>query len=206
MPVSEQLYPVGLVVAGKHCVVIGGGSVAARKVAGLVESGAVVTVVAPSMCREVAEMPVMRVVRPYEAGDLEGAWLAIVATDDPAVNRRVYADAEAARVWVNAADDPVACSFTLPAVLRRGPVTVAVSTGGHSPALAGWLRAKIGTQIGSEVADLAVLLSEVRDEFKAAGRSTEEVDWRPALDSDMLELIKAGQVSQARERLKACLS
>ena len=83
---------------------------------------------------------------------------------------------------------------------------VTVSTAGHSPALAGWLRGQLAAQLGPEVGLLAELLSEARDQLKAAGRSTEEVDWRPALDSDMLELIRSGRTAQARERLQACLS
>ncbi len=203
---SEVLYPVSLVVAGRRCVVVGGGTVAARKVAALLDAGADVVVVAPEVCAEIRDMPVQVEERPYTAGDLDRAWLAIAATDDPEVNRRVHADGHHARVWVNAADDPAACAFTLPAVLRRGPVSVAVSTGGHSPALAGWLRDQIAAQLGPEIGRLAELLSEARDELQAAGRSTEGLDWRKALDSDMLELIRKGLVAQARERLQACLS
>ena len=83
---------------------------------------------------------------------------------------------------------------------------VTVSTAGHSPALASWIRGQVAAQLGPEVGLLAELLSEARDQLKAAGRSTEDVDWRPALDWDMLELIKAGQLALARERLQACLS
>lgn len=206
MPVSDVLYPVGLIVAGKRCLVVGGGAVAARKVAGLVEAGAQVVVVAPRIEAGIRDLPVEVVERPYQAGDLDGAWLAIAATDDTEVNRRVHADGHAARVWVNAADDPEACAFTLPAVLRRGPVSVAVSTGGHSPALAGWLRDQVADLLGPEIGLLAELLSEARDQLQSAGRSTEGLDWRRALDSDMLDLIRTGQVAQARERLQACLS
>jgi precorrin-2 dehydrogenase/sirohydrochlorin ferrochelatase len=206
VPVPDAVYPVSLVVAGRRCVVVGGGRVAARKVAALVDAGAEVTVVAPDICEEILAMPVERAERPYREGDLDLAWLAIAATDDTEVNRRVHADGQAARVWVNAADDPEACAFTLPAVLRRGPVTVAVSTGGHSPSLAGWLRDRIADQLGPEVGQLAEMLSQARDELQAAGRSTEGLDWRRALDSDMLDLIRKGRMAQARERLQACLS
>ena len=206
MPVQEQLYPVSLIVAGRHCVVVGGGTVAARKVAGLVEAGADVVVIAPRICQEIRTMPVDRVERPYRLGDLNLAWLAIAATDDPLTNRQVYADGLEARVWVNSADDPEACAFILPAVTRRGPVTAAVSTAGHSPALAGWLRDQIAAQLGPEIATLAQLLAEARNQVQVAGRSTEGLDWRKALDSDMLDLIRKGQMAQARERLQACLS
>lgn len=206
MPVDAPLYPVSLVVAAKRCVVVGGGAVAARKVEGLAQAGAAVTVVAPRMCAQIRSSGADLLERAYRRGDLDGAWLAIAATDDPQVNRQVHADGVAARVWVNAADEPESCAFTLPAVLRRGPVSVAVSTGGHSPALAGWLRDRIGAEIGPEFGRLAELLSEARDRVQAAGGSTEGLDWRRALDSDMLDLIRTGRVAQARERLLACLS
>ncbi len=206
MPVSEVLYPVDLVVDGRRCVVVGGGSVAARKVEGLVAAGADVVVIAPEVDDQIRGLAVEVVERTYRGGDLEGAWLAIAATDDREVNRAIRADADLARVWVNAVDDPIACSFTLPAVVRRGPVMVTVSTAGHSPALASWVRGELAAQLGPEVGLLAELLSEARDQLKAAGRSTEEVDWRPALDWDMLELIRSGRTAQARERLQACLS
>jgi precorrin-2 dehydrogenase / sirohydrochlorin ferrochelatase len=206
MPVEDVLYPASLVVAGKRCVVVGGGSVAARKTRALVDAGADVLVIAPEVSEEIKALPVKVAERAYRRGDLSAAWLALAATDDPIVNRQVFTDGQDVRVWVNVADDPEACSFTLPAVMRQGPVTVAVSTSGYSPALARWLRERIAADLGPEVALLAELLSEARDALKASGRSTEDVDWRRALDSDMLDLIRTGQTAQARERLQACLS
>ena len=206
MPVADVLYPVDLVVEGRRCVVVGGGTVAARKVEGLVAAGAEVVVIAPEIDGQIRSLGVGLVERAYRGGDLDGAWLAIAATDDPAVNRAIRADADQAQVWVNAVDDPSSCSFTLPAVVRQGPVMVTVSTAGHSPALASWIRGQLAAQLGPEVGLLAEWLSEARDQLKAAGRSTEDVDWRPALDWDMLELIRSGRTAQARERLQACLS
>jgi siroheme synthase (precorrin-2 oxidase/ferrochelatase) len=91
-------------------------------------------------------------------------------------------------------------------VVRRGPLTITVSTGGHSPALARWLADRFGRAIGPEYGVLLELLSAARSAAQADGRSTEGLDWQKALDSDMLALIKAGQIQQARERLQACLS
>ncbi len=199
-------YPVALVLRGKRCVVVGGGRVAARKVEGLLAAGAEVVVVAPEVGEEIRAQRVALVERPYRRGDLDGAWLALAATDDPEVNASVHADAEEARVWANTADAPGACSFTLPAVVRRGPVVVAVSTSGRSPALARWIRGEVAALLGPEVAELAEWLAEARDELKAAGRPTEDVDWRKTLDWDMLALIRTGRTAQARERLQACLS
>lgn len=206
MPAPEATYPVNLVLVGRRCVVVGGGTVAARKVRGLLAAGAEVTVVAPSIGAEIAASGATCEYRRYVSEDLSGAWLVVVATDDRSVNASVHADCEAAHVWVNAADDPSSCSFILPAVVRQGPVTVAVSTSGYSPALASWMRSHVEEQLGPEFAELAEMLREARSMLKEAGRSTEEVDWRTALDWDMLELIKAGQAARARERLEACLS
>lgn len=206
MPVEEPLYPVNLVLSGRRTVVVGGGEVAARKVAGLVAAGAVVEVIATVVGDEIRASGVAWQERPYRLGDLDGAWLAIVATDDPAVNRAVHDDGEAAGVWVNAADDPASCAFILPAVVRQGPLMVTISTSGYSPALATWLKAHVASELGPEFATLAELLAEARAEVRSTGRSTEDVDWHKALDWSMLELIKAGRTAQARERLQACLS
>jgi precorrin-2 dehydrogenase / sirohydrochlorin ferrochelatase len=206
MPVDGAQYPVNLILAGQPCLVVGGGAVAARKVAGLLACGADVAVIAPSAGPEVLSTGAAVDERPYLRGDVAGYRLVVAATDDPAVNRAVFEDGEAAGIWVNSADDPSSCSFTLPSVVRRGPIMVTVSTGGHSPALASWLRAHVEDELGPEYETLLGLLSIARDQLKAAGRSTERLDWRKALDSDMLDLIRAGHIDRARERLQACLS
>ncbi len=200
-------YPVNLLLEGRRVLVIGGGSVAARKVAGLLAGGAEVEVVASSVGAAVRDLPGVRwEERPYRRGEVSGYWLVVAATNDPAVNRTVYEDGEAAHVWVNSADDPASCSFTLPSVARRGPIVIAVSTGGQSPALAAWLRRRLEADVGPEYEVLAGLLSEARTWLKEAGQSTEGLDWHKALDSDMLDLIRAGQITEARERLQAWLS
>lgn len=210
MPVRAPLYPVGLVVDGRRCLVVGGGRVAARKVEGLRACGAVVHVVAPSVDPAIKAMTggVTWEERAYAPGDAaDGAYrLVVTATGDRDVDQRVFDDAESAGVWVNSADDPDRCTFTLPATLRRGPLLVTVSTGGHSPALATWLRDNISTRVGPEYETLVELLSDARAEVQAAGRSTEDVDWQKALTAEMLELIRAGLVAEARERLRSCLS
>jgi siroheme synthase-like protein len=207
MPVGVPLYPVNLVVAGRRCLVVGGGRVAAGKVRGLLACDAVVHVVATEVGDEVRGLPdVTWERRPYRAGEVAGYRLAVAATGDPEVNAAVFRDGEAAGVWVNSADDPDRCSFTLPSILRRGPLMITVSTGGHSPALSRWLADRIGLAVGPEYAVLLELLSDARAAARADGGSTEGLDWQKALDSDMLALIKAGQVQQARERLQACLS
>jgi precorrin-2 dehydrogenase len=199
-------YPVNLIVQGKPCLVVGGGPVAAEKAAGLVACGAEVHVVAEQIGAEVRALPVTWEERSYNVGEVSGYRLAVAATDSGATNKAVYDDGEAAGVWVNSADDPDNCSFTLPAVVRRGPLMVTVSTGGRSPALASWLKQRLGGEIGPEYEVLVDLLAAEREAILERGGSTEGRNWQKALDSDMLELIKNGQVADARERLHACLS
>ena len=207
MPVDAPLYPVNLLVSGRSCLVVGGGPVAARKAEGLLACGASVHVVAIRVGLEVRSLAgVTWEERPYVAGEVSAHRLVVTATGDPAVDASVFADGEEAGVWVNSADDPDHCSFTLPAVVRRGPVVLTVSTGGHSPALAVWLKDRLAGEVGPEYEVLAALLSEERDAVRADGRSTEDIDWRSALDSDMLDLIRSGHLQQAKERLQACLS
>ncbi|HEY8545568.1 MAG TPA: bifunctional precorrin-2 dehydrogenase/sirohydrochlorin ferrochelatase [Acidimicrobiales bacterium] len=206
MPVDAPLYPVNLVLEGRPCLVVGGGRVAHQKVRGLLDAAADVTVVAPDILPAIAELDVTCERRPYrspEAGDYR---LAIAATGDPAVNQRVHDDAEAAGVWVNSADDPDRCTFVLPAQLRQGRLLVTVSTGGHSPALSAWLRERLAAELGPEYDVLVSVLGEVRSEIQAAGRGTEALDWRAALDSGILDLVRAGRPEEAKERLRACLS
>ena len=199
-------YPVNLVVDGRPCLVVGGGRVARRKVEGLLVCGAVVTVVAPSVDAPLAALPVRVFRRPYARGEAAQYRLVVAATGDPSVNQAVHDDAEAAGVWVNAADDPPDCTFMLPAVGRRGSLVVTVSTGGESPALSAWLRDRIMADVGEEYEVLLRLLSEARVSVQGSGRPTEDVDWLSVLDSRMLDLIRAGDIGKAREHLEACLS
>ncbi len=213
---GSRLYPVSLVVAGRRCLVVGGGAVAARKARGLLECGASVTVVAPEVVPEVADratgpaggdgtgvapgLTVLR--RPYRSPEAGGYRLVVTATGIPAVDHRVFLDAEAAGVWVNSADDLDNCAFLLPAVHRQGPVTVAVSTAGASPALAQWLRARVAELVGPDTGVLAGLLDEARTAVKGSGRSTEALDW-PAALGVVVPLVREGRVEEARTALAA---
>jgi siroheme synthase-like protein len=205
VPVEDPLYPVNLRVAGRRVLVVGGGTVAAEKARGLLAAGAVVHVIATVVGPEVRSLDVTWDERPYAMGDLAGYRLAVAATDDPAANQAVYDDGEAHGVWVNAADDPERCSYTLPARLDRGRVLITVSTAGHSPALASWLRDRLADEVGPEVDTLVGLLAEARAELVAQGRPTLGADWRSALDSGMLDLVRAGRIDEARARLQASL-
>jgi siroheme synthase-like protein len=197
-----RYYPVSLDVSDRSCLVVGGGPVAARKARGLLEHGAAVTVVAPSVGPEMRSLgPSLRAIetRPYRSGDAVGFRLVITATGDRQVDAAVYADAEAAGVWVNSADDPEHSSFILPSVHRDGAVTIAVSTGGASPALAVWLRSRLaGEPVVAEAGTLAALLGQARRELLASGRRSDAVDWRALLDGPLPELVRAGSLDEAR--------
>jgi precorrin-2 dehydrogenase/sirohydrochlorin ferrochelatase len=210
MPIDEPLYPVNLRLAGRRCLVVGGGAVAASKIAGLLECGADVHVVATrvaAVVRELARGGSIHVEeRPYRPEDLDGCRLVITATDDRAVNRAVSEQADAAGIWVNSADDPANCSFTLPSRIRQGPLLVTFGTGGHSPAVATWLRRTYAEEFGAEYVTLIEMLGDERRAIQASGRPTEGLDWQAALDSGMLDLIREGHLAEAKERLQACLS
>lgn len=147
---------------GRDCLVVGGGTVGHEKVSGLLASGALVTVVAPEISDEVAALPVELLRREYRVSDLDGRRLVIAATSVEEVNRRIYADAEERNLFCNVADVPELCSFILPAVHRHGPIVVAVSSGGASPALAQHLRDRFAVQIGTEHESLARELRRLR--------------------------------------------
>lgn len=212
MPLDGPTYPVNLRLGGRRCLVVGGGTVALSKVTGLIEAGAVVHIVAPRVNEELAalvarpDVAVTAEARAYREGEVAGYRLVITATDDPAVNRAVFVDGEGAGVWVNSADDPANCSFTLPAQVRRGDLMVTISTSGRSPALAAWLRRRFSDDLGPEYEALLDLLGGEREALRARGVATEGLDWQRALDSGMLDLIREGRREAARERLRACLS
>jgi precorrin-2 dehydrogenase/sirohydrochlorin ferrochelatase len=211
MPVSAAAqYPVNLVLTDKPCLVVGGGGVAVRKVEGLLACGARVTVIAVDVHPDLQANPQVTIKqRAYVEGDAArgGYRLVITATDDQAANQQVHDDADAAGIWVNSADDPERCTFTLPAIVRNGPLMLTVATGGHSPALASHLKARLAEEYGGDdYRTLVQLLEEARAGLHAEGRTTEGLAWQTALDSDMLSLIRGGRISEARDRLKTCLS
>jgi siroheme synthase-like protein len=159
---DKRYYVACLDLEGRDCLVVGGGPVALEKAQGLLECGARVTVVSPQIVAGLEGLPVEHLRRSYRSSDLEGRYLVVAATSATSVNRRVFADAEARALLCNVADVPELCSFILPAVHREGPIAVAVSTGGASPALAQRLRAELAAQVRPEHAELARRLQALR--------------------------------------------
>jgi siroheme synthase-like protein len=164
-------YPVMFDVSGRACLVVGGGRVALRKTIALLRAGASVTVVAPDFNPHFSRLEnrVTLVRRPFEAGDLTPAYtLVIGATNATDVNKAIYERASALRVPCNIVDCPELCSFIVPAVVRRGDVTIAISTGGRCPRLSRYVKSRVSTAVGPEFAGLASYLAGVRNRIKAA--------------------------------------
>jgi precorrin-2 dehydrogenase/sirohydrochlorin ferrochelatase len=200
-------YPITLVdLANTACVVVGGGEVAARKVAALREAGARPVVISPVLCaplrRLVDEGEIDAVERPYQPGDLTGIRLVIAATDDPTTNEAVWREAQRAGCLVNVVDDPARCNFYVPATVRRGPLALTVSTGGNSPLLAGRIRKMLEQQFDAAYEPYLELLGELRPRVVAqvAEPARRKALWESLLDSDILALLRAGQFAAARQR------
>jgi uroporphyrin-III C-methyltransferase/precorrin-2 dehydrogenase/sirohydrochlorin ferrochelatase len=165
---ADALYPSFLKLAGRKVVLVGGGRVALGKHAGLVAAGARVTVVAPAIDAGLQQPGTELLARPFEPPDLDGAWF-VVAAATPAVNRQVAAAAAERRLFVNAVDDPSSASAYAGGVVRRGPVTVAVSTGGGAPALAGLLREALEELLPPELEDWLTTARALRPTWRAEG-------------------------------------
>jgi siroheme synthase-like protein len=202
-------YPIFLDLRGRRCLVVGGGREGQRKVEGLLAAGGVVTVIAPELTpdlkQRLAAGEFEHVAREYQEGDLEGFELCMVATDDGAVNAVVNQEGKRRRIWVNAADDPPNCDFILPAVIRRGAITIASSTSGASPALARRLREELEAYLTEEMPALAELLREVRNDLRARGIKPDAEIWQYAIDEDLRVLLAQRKHRAAKTRLLEAL-
>jgi siroheme synthase-like protein len=206
---GRALYPMLADLAGRLVIVAGGGAVAERKVRRLLEAGASVTVVSPAATRAIerwAARDRLRLLRrPVRAGDLRGALLVFAATDDAAVNRRVALAAVRRGALVNVADDPAACSVLVPSVLRRGDLTIAVSTGGGSPALAKRLRERLEATIGPEYQAFLAALKELRAAARRAIPDSRDRQalFRRAMASPLYAEAARGDRRAVRARIAA---
>ena len=203
-----MFYPVFLNLKNKRIVVIGGGPVAERKVESLLGTGASIVMISPEVTVRLDSLAKENRIelqrRAYAPGDCVGAALVFSATDDADVSSAVFQEATQAGILVNTADQPALCDFIMPAVVRRGDVAISISTGGTSPGLASQLRRKIGRIIGPEYAKLTELLSRARPEIRrriADSAERKALHYR-ILNSDILKLIRQGDVEGAERRLK----
>ena len=203
---SSSYYPIFLDIEGKKCVVVGGGQVALRKVKALVDHGARVEVISPDLCPGLGRMfkqgKVHAVRRDYAEGDLAGAVIVVAATNDNDLNAKVAEEARARGVLINAVDDPQHCDFIVPSHLRHGDVTIAISTGGRSPALARKIRTELEKDLAAKYAPLASLVGGVRSELKRRGIKVSADDWQRALDLDNLTgILQANGAQEAKAAL-----
>jgi siroheme synthase-like protein len=200
-------YPIYLNLQSRRCVVVGGGAVAEGKVRGLLAAGAEVSVVAPELSPELQRLAregrVTHLERGYLPGDLAGAFLAISATDDRAVNEQVWREATERDVLVNVVDDAPHCNFIAPAILRQGDLAIAISTGGKAPVLAVRLREQFEKLVGPEHARFLELAGALREPVAARWPSfdTRRALWYQLVDSDVLDLLRRGDEAAARSRM-----
>lgn len=200
------LYPIFIELKNRPVIVIGGGRVGAEKVRGLLAAEADITLVSPDLIDElrdhVAAGRIRHIARVYEESDLDGGYeFIMVATDDGAINAEVAAAGKRRGLWVNAADDPKNCDFILPAVVRKGKITLAASTSGTSPALARRLREELDAYLTEDMPALADLLAEVRQEMRRHGIKVENDTWQYAIDGQLRVLLAQRRYGQARARL-----
>ncbi len=207
----RKLYPMMVDLLGRRCLVVGGGTVAERKVGLLLECGADVEVVSPTASARIETLAATGRIRlrrqPVQPADLAGAFLAVAATDDPQVNRDVALQVRGAGGLVNVADDPEACSFLVPSVIRRGDLTIAISTGGGSPALARKLRQRLEQTIGPEYEAYVAVLRVLRERARQAIPDPEERQalYRRAIESDLFEDVARGDPAAVAARIEDLL-
>lgn len=202
---THSYYPIALDLAGKRCLLVGGGLVADGKLDALLRAGAEIVVVSPDVRPRIAalsadgEITLHR--RPYRESDLDGTYLVIAATDDRDANARVAADARAAGILVNAVDDIPNCDFFAVSIVRRGDLQIAISTNGLSPAFARWTREYLDTALPTEYGDLLSVLADVRRTLKERGPIPEYEHWQAAITDEVLECLRRGDHQTARSRI-----
>lgn len=208
----EHLYPIFIDLAGKKCLVVGGGKVAQRKVGTLLEYKAQVVAVSPDATERLKYWAQRAVItwhaRLFDPSDLEGVFLVFIATGDYRTNEEIAALCREQGIMVNAVDDPDNCDFYVPAIMRRDSLCIAVSTEGKSPLLAAKLRDELEEMIPAAYGEWVGILGRLRDEIKGSGL---DIDQRRQLFtdlvySDILDLLMQGRRQEAEERITACMS
>lgn len=201
-------YPVNLQLSGQHCVVLGGGAVAERKVMPLLTANAKVSVISPQLTPRLAQLAearrIIHVNRHYRLGDLQGAFLVICATDNGSVNKQAAQEARQQRALVNVADAPDLGNFSVPAQVNSGDLLITVSTGGKTPAMAKRLREELAATYGPEYGLYIDLLGKLRSNMKARLATSKEREefWRDNLDKEVLDLLRLGKIKDAEDRIK----
>ena len=202
-------YPLFLIgLEKRRCVVVGGGREAERKIEGLVECDAATTVIAREVTDRIRSLAAERrltwIERPYRSGDLAGAFLVLAERRDRSTNTRIWNEAQSEGALINVMDDVEHCDFIAGSVIRRGPLTVAISTGGCAPALAVRLRERLQRELGPEYAIFLEMMRAVREPMTRRYPDFDErrARWYELMDSDILEHLRSGRTELARARLE----
>ena len=205
-------YPIAVVnLQSARCVVVGGGEVAARKVAGLQAAGARPVVISPALTQilwqQAESGEIETIQREYQPGDLTGARLVIAATDDPQTNESVWQEAQAMGCLVNVVDDPARCNFHVPATVRRGALTISVSTGGSSPLLASRIRQALEQQFDAAYEPYLALLADLRPIIRRQNPDPGQrrAIWETLLDSEILDLLRSGEPERAHQHAQTII-
>lgn len=200
-------YLAGLDLNRRRCVIVGGGAVAERKIEALLEAGAEITVISPdpsaAINQRAAAFEITLFRRAYRFGDLESAWIVVAATDSREINHQVYEEAVQRHVLVNTVDSLHECNYVVPAVLNRGDLRIAVTSGGQSPVLAQRARDEIAKVIGPEYGRLAEILGSLRREVHrlVPDASDRRALWGQVANAEALELVREGKDAEVRERV-----
>ena len=198
-------YPVYIELRDQPCVVIGGGKIAEGKVEGLLAAKAKVTVVAPELTAQLQQLvehqQITYLARKYQPGDLTGAFMVICATDQAEINHQVWQEASANHQLVNVVDDTPRCNFIAPSILRKGDLTIAISTSGKAPALAVRLKERLQRELGPEYERFLELAGELREPLAQhiSDFETRKALWYQLVDSEILDVLANGDIAAARE-------
>ena len=209
---QKAYYPLFADLTGRRCIIIGGGMVAQRKAKTLLRYGALVTVISPTLTRALAALvkrrTIAHVARRFRPSDLRGAWLVYAATNDQHINQLVYRTANRQRIFTNVVDQKALCSFIAPAIVKRGDLVIAVSTGGSSPTVAKRLRRELERTIGTDYAQLLRLLEGLRPIAKRRMPSYADRKryFSRLVAGRVFQLVRAGKTRQARREALALLA
>ena len=204
-------YPIFVDLTNRPCLVVGGGRIGLEKVHGLLRAEANITIISPELIPELRAMvsreQINHLARKYIPGDILGYEIVIVATNDKKMNAEIHTEGRSCNIWVNSADDASNCDFILPSVVRRGSITIGISTGGGSPAMARRVSEELSDYFTEDFEGLAEILAEVRSELKHLGvlKQIDQKTWQQAIDGPLRALIAQRRWGIAKSRLLSAL-
>lgn len=207
-----DFYPIMVDIRNRPCTVIGGGAIAERKVAALLASGACVKVISPALTAKMREWSdqgqIAVLSRSYQEGDLADTFLTISATDSVNVNKAVALEANRRQLLLNVVDMPQLCNFIVPAVMQQGPLVIAVSTGGTSPAVARKVRQELEGMFGPEYGVFLTMLGKLREQVKNSFETQVERQqfWENLIESDLISIIADGRIEEAEEKMQRAVN